>query len=233
MFQANAKVYNAEIAHPDMRGSLGTIIGNMFALGSLFTYLSAYLVTSWRTVAWLQLVPCALLGLAVCFIPNSPFWLVERGREEEARASLTTLRGPHYDVEEELAEIVNKKRAKEVLGRGVLQTLASRVFLRPFFRIGVLMMITQWAGINIISSYMVTIFKDAGSSLHPELAPILVSIVQQTLALVSTGVLRWGPYPPLHPPLLQGVSSQATLPDLCLHDGPEPGRHGNLLLYIQ
>ena len=34
-FQANGKVYNAEIAHPTLRGSLGTLIGNMFALGSL------------------------------------------------------------------------------------------------------------------------------------------------------------------------------------------------------
>ena len=53
VFQANGKVYNAEIAHPDMRGSLGTIIGNMFALGSVYTYLAGYFVTSWRVVAWL------------------------------------------------------------------------------------------------------------------------------------------------------------------------------------
>ena len=42
-------------------------------------------------------------------------------------------------------------------------TLASRVFLLPFVRIGALMMIIQWAGINVISSYMITIFTDAGS----------------------------------------------------------------------
>ena len=35
IFQANGKVYNAEIAHPTMRGSLGTLLGNMLALGSL------------------------------------------------------------------------------------------------------------------------------------------------------------------------------------------------------
>ena len=163
IFQANGKVYNAEIAHPDMRGSLGTIIGNMFTLGSLYTYTTSYFLSSWRTVAWLQLVPCAALGLSVCFIPNSPFWLVERGREEEARASLTTLRGPGYCVETELAEIVNKKKAKEVVGRSVMRTLASRVFLLPFIRIGVLMSLTQWAGINVLTNYMVNIFTEAGS----------------------------------------------------------------------
>ena len=89
--------------------------------------------------------------------------LVERGREEEARDSLRILRGPHYDLEPELAEIVDKKRAKEAVGRSVMATLASRVFLLPFVRLGALMMISQWAGINVITSYMVTIFTDAGS----------------------------------------------------------------------
>ena len=55
------------------------------------------------------------------------------------------------------------------------------------------MMITQWAGINVITSYMVNIFVESGSSLDPGLAPILVCTVQQALAMFSTGVLR-SPY---------------------------------------
>ena len=143
VFQANGKVYNAEIAHPDMRGSLGTIMSNMFALGSIYTYLTGYFVTSWRVVAWLQMLPACLLGISVLFIPDSPYWLVERGREEEARRSLSNLRGSSYDIEEEFLEIVNKKRAKEERGRSVSQTLFSRVSIVAFLRIGGLMMITQ------------------------------------------------------------------------------------------
>ena len=197
------------------RGSLGTIISNMFALGSLFTYTTGYFISSWRTVAWLQILPCALFGLSALLVslpvsmtlsvycdassvpqvPNSPYWLVEKGRDTEARASLRVLRGPRYNLEPELAEIVTKKREKEQMGRSVVSTLASRVFLLPFLRIGALMMITQWAGINVITSYMVTIFQESGSSLSPGLAPILVCTVQQGLAMLSTGVLR---YPSQH-----------------------------------
>jgi hypothetical protein len=197
VFQANGKVYNAEIAHPDLRGSLGTIIGNMFALGSVYTYLTGYFVTSWRMVAWLQILPACLLGISVFFIPDSPYWLVEKGREEEARRSLITLRGSSYDIEEEFLEIVNKKRDKEEKGRSVLQTLCSRVFIIPFLRIGALMMITQWAGINVITSYMVNIFIEAGSSIDPAIAPIIVCTIQQLLAMVSTAVLRVSPRKPL------------------------------------
>ena len=197
LFQSNGKVYNAEIAHPDFRGSLGTIIGNMFALGSVYTYLSGYLIHSWRTIAWLQLVPSCLLGISVIFVPDSPYWLVERGREEEARRSLVRLRGRNYNIDKEFEEIVAKKRLKQQKGHSVMQTLCSRVFLIPFLRIGSLMMITQWAGINVITSYMVNIFMEAGSSIDPSLAPILVCTVQQILALVSTAVLRVSPRKPL------------------------------------
>ena len=33
VYQANGKVYNAEISHPDWRGTIGTLIGIMFCLG--------------------------------------------------------------------------------------------------------------------------------------------------------------------------------------------------------
>ena len=59
------------------------------------------------------------------------------------------------------------------------------------------MMITQWAGINVITAYMVTIFTHAGLSFDPDLAPILVSVIQQGVAMLSTGVLSVCPRKPL------------------------------------
>ena len=108
IFQANGKVYNAEIAHPDLRGSLGTIIGNMFALGSMYTYLLGYFIHSWRTIAWLQLVPTCLMGISVFFVPDSPYWLVEKGRYEDAKESLVILRGSNYDVSDEYQVVLQK-----------------------------------------------------------------------------------------------------------------------------
>ena len=60
--------------------------------------------------------------------------MVEQGRQEDAEIALRQLRGPHYDLAAELAEMVEKKRVKEEEGRGVASTLASRVFLLPFVR---------------------------------------------------------------------------------------------------
>jgi len=229
VFQANGKVYNAEIAHPDMRGSLGTIASNMFALGSIYTYLTGYFVTSWRVVAWLQMLPACLLGISVLFIPDSPYWLVERGREEEARRSLRLLRGSSYDIEEEFLEIINKKKAKEERGRSVAQTLFSRTSIVSFLRVGGLMMLTQWTGINVIGSYMVNIFMESGSSIHPEIAPILVFAIRQLLAMVSTGLLRVSQRRPLFLICatmigcsMAGLGTYSYLTQGCTDRDPEP-----------
>ena len=143
------------LTNDNLRGSLGTIISNMFALGSLFTYSLGFLIPrlessypgcqkknlkndlvfrSWRLLAWLQIIPCGLFGVSAYFVPNSPYWLVEQGRQEDAAIALRKLRGPNYDLAAELAEMVEKKRSKEEEGRGVARTLASRVFLLPFIR---------------------------------------------------------------------------------------------------
>ena len=63
-------------------------------------------------------------------------------------------------MEKELQEIVEKKRLKEEGGeRSVIKTIFSKEFLLPFVKIGILMSLSQWAGINILSSYLVTVFE--------------------------------------------------------------------------
>ena len=71
------------------------------------------------------------------------------------------LRGAEYDVDKELREIVEKKQKKEQEGgqRSVLKSIFSKEFLLPFVKIGILMSLSQWAGINILSSYLVTVFE--------------------------------------------------------------------------
>lgn len=43
---------------------------------------------SWRLVAWLANIYTILPAILVCFIPESPIWLVSKGKNEQAAKSL-------------------------------------------------------------------------------------------------------------------------------------------------
>jgi facilitated trehalose transporter len=86
-----AVVYITEVARPDLRGSLLTSCPSLASLGMVIALVTgAYL--DWRMVSWLSLiytiVPIVILQF---FVPESPVWLVSKGRREEATKSLEIL----------------------------------------------------------------------------------------------------------------------------------------------
>lgn len=86
-----AIVYITEVSRPDLRGSLISAAPTLASLGMVLVYMKgAYM--SWRIVAWsgvaYTLVPVLLIQLLV---PESPVWLVAKGRIEDAAQSLKYL----------------------------------------------------------------------------------------------------------------------------------------------
>ena len=70
----------------------------------------------------------SLVFLLLCWrLPESPVWLMRRGREEEARLTLAWLRGKKYDIEPEIAEIKEVIAEEEKAApHSVLETLRRR-----------------------------------------------------------------------------------------------------------
>jgi sugar porter (SP) family MFS transporter len=89
-------LYNAEMAPPEVRGSLVGLQQLAITFGIMISFWIDYGTNfiggagetqseaAWRIPLALQLVPALILGIGSLFIPYSPRWLVKQGRDEEA-----------------------------------------------------------------------------------------------------------------------------------------------------
>jgi sugar porter (SP) family MFS transporter len=111
-------LYQSEISPLDIRGRVISVQQCAINLGILVAFLIQYGTShvnnqaSWRVPLALQLVPTLLLHFTMYFMPESPRWLVNNDRVEDALTVLAKVhtRGDTADpyVKAELAEIVSK-----------------------------------------------------------------------------------------------------------------------------
>ena len=71
----------AETVHADTRGSFAAFHSLFISLGMLIVLSFGYLVSDWRTLAWICIIPgCFQLPIVFFFLCDTPYWLVEKDR---------------------------------------------------------------------------------------------------------------------------------------------------------
>ncbi|GMN38178.1 hypothetical protein TIFTF001_007412 [Ficus carica] len=144
-------------------------------------------VLTWRALALVDLVPCAVLLFGLFFIPESPRWLAKIGKQKEFEASLQKLRGKDADISGEAAEIKDYITTLEQLPKAKLLDLFQRRYLRSVI-IGIgLMVCQQFGGINGICFYTSSIFESAGFS--SSLGTIIYAILQVVVTGLGAAVI--------------------------------------------
>jgi sugar porter (SP) family MFS transporter len=156
-----APMYIAEVAPAGARGTLVSVFQLAVTVGILVSYAvdtSLAASGSWRWMLGLAVIPGAMLALGMLPLPDSPRWLVKRGREGDAHAVLHQIR-PAAEVDPELAEI---RAALAEEGVGSWSDLLDPA-LRPPLVIGIgLAVFQQVTGINAVIYYAPQIFQRAG-----------------------------------------------------------------------
>ena len=108
---------------------------NANQLDQKFTFPNTRLQIYWRYICFINLsVPTLALVLIFWITPESPIWLLLRGKEYEARSSLLSIRGYNTDVDSELDQMKQSLSYKQngVRGGKILTRLMEPEVWRPF-----------------------------------------------------------------------------------------------------
>ena len=128
-----------------------------------------------------------LMVVATFFIPDSPVYLIRKGKESDARKSLEWLRGKEYiGIEEEISNIkTSEMEINDPKYRiSLRQVFSNSVYLKPFALSMGLMFLQQFSGINQVIFYLQIIFEKSGSTLDKGLASFIASIMQVNIAQI-------------------------------------------------
>ncbi|XP_033336137.1 facilitated trehalose transporter Tret1-2 homolog [Megalopta genalis] len=199
-----AIVYITEVARPELRGSMISFGPTLASFGMVLSYLKgAYM--HWRVVAWISIiyaiVPILLVQL---FVPESPVWLVSKGRLEEAKKSVEwlyryeTKQGQKDAAQAQYLTIVKENEIKMSEQRKSKHGSAfhkMRGFLKPtgwkpMTILFLFFSFQQFSGIYITLFYAVTWFQEVGSGVDPYIASILVGVTRFLCSMVNTWLLR-------------------------------------------
>ncbi len=198
-------VYISEVAPADARGWQVSLFQLAITVGILLAYLVDYAfaqVQGWRWMFGLAVVPAAIFGSGMIFLPESPRWLLRRGRRETAQAMLARIRGTP-DIDEELLEIERSLAQAEESGR-LSDLLAPS--LRSSLVIGIgLAIFQQITGINTVIYYAPVIIQSAGisSASGAILATAGIGLVNVLMTIVSMRLIDRKGRKPL---LLAGIA---------------------------
>lgn len=175
-------MYIAEISPAERRGRLVSLNQLMIVIGILAAFFSNYLLVetgddNWRWMLGVMAAPAVLFFAALIFVPESPRWLMQQGRKEEARLVLSRISGQER-AEEEIEEIARSISAQSHASyRDVFSKNVS-----PILWIGISVAVFQQVtGINSVMYYAPMIFAKTGIGMD--------SALMQTVAVGGVNLL--------------------------------------------
>jgi MFS transporter, SP family, arabinose:H+ symporter len=183
-----APVYIAEISPAGKRGSLVSLNQLMIVIGISASFFSNYLLLgvgdhNWRWMLGVQILPAALYFTLLLFVPESPRWLLLKGRDAQALQVLARVAGER-EAQASLQEIRASLAAKPTSRgfRGLKERRMRFVMLVAFG----LAFFQQITGINAIFYYLPTIFAQAGGGVNDAFRQaVLVGLVNLGMTFVA------------------------------------------------
>jgi len=202
-----APMYIAEIAPADIRGRMVSFNQLNIVIGISVAYFSNFLILSlsqsdlawaqslrlddwtWRWMLGVEAIPAIIYFFALFAVPESPRWLLMRGKAAEALQILSRVSG-RPQAEADLEAVQESLDAEAHLEKGSIKELflpAMRLVLTIGIVIAILQQIT---GINSVFFYAPMIFEQSGIGTDAAfMQAVLVGIVNLVATVVAIALI--------------------------------------------
>jgi SP family sugar:H+ symporter-like MFS transporter len=192
-----APVYISEVVPASVRGRLSSVQQIMIITGLTGAFVANYYLAriagsstsifwlgypAWRWMFWMQVIPATIYLFTLFLIPESPRFLVLKGRDAEAEAVLSRLFGP-TEAARKTAEIRASLSADH--HRPKLSDLIDKTSgrIRSIMWTGIgLAVFQQFVGINIVFYYGSVLWQAVGFS---ENDALLINILSGSLSILA------------------------------------------------
>jgi SP family arabinose:H+ symporter-like MFS transporter len=198
-----APLYISEIAPAQIRGRLVTFYQLAITAGILIAYLTNAGLLSfslhykgaefghvldlvlikqvWRSMLGLGAIPALLFFVGLCFVPESPRWLIQNGKNEEGITILSRITNQATALDD--ATLIKNTQSQE---KGTYREIFAPAMRKPLL-IGLLLpLFSQFSGINAVIYYGPRILSDAGINIsNALLGQVIFGIANFVFTLIA------------------------------------------------
>ncbi len=190
-------MYVSELSPPKIRGVCVALNQLMVTIGILCAFGVDYWFSysqNWRMMLGISAIPASILFIAMLFLPETPRWLLSKGRKDQAMNIFEKIGSSQKEIDRALSKIQLRARVKFNDYKKLFEPS-----VRPAVFAGVFLAILQQVtGINTVIYYAPTILSTAGQ--QSDAAAILATVGIGTVNVLMTVVAlflidTWGRRP--------------------------------------
>ncbi|EFN68558.1 Solute carrier family 2, facilitated glucose transporter member 8 [Camponotus floridanus] len=185
-------LYVAEIAETKWRDTMLAWVSISGNFSILIVYIFGYISKdNWRLVAMMcALFPAVTIVLILLLIPETPLWLRDQNRPEEALKMMKKFRGIPKDQPAPAKVLFELKPQLQKKNQNLLRHLIKRSSIVPFVIMVSFFFFQQFSGIYIVIYNAVGIMDKSGIQIDPYIGAILIGVARFIATLVMAGLTK-------------------------------------------